>query len=106
MLLFGYWFVMTLLPVPDSGAMGQLVLGDAPRTMAAWWDRFLLDWSRFGLGNHTWVSSLTWDPEGIFSTIPGDRHGDARQPRRPVDRREAARSSSGSTDCSPPARWE
>ena len=38
--------------------------------MAAWWDRFLLDWSRFGLGNHTWVSSLTWDPEGIFSTIP------------------------------------
>jgi len=69
-LLFGYWFAMTILPVPDSGAMGQLVLDDAPRTMAAWWDRLLLDWTRFGLGNHLWVSSLTWDPEGIFSTIP------------------------------------
>ncbi|HMA24475.1 MAG: DUF5009 domain-containing protein, partial [Gemmatimonas sp.] len=23
-----------------------------------------------GLGNHTWVNSVTWDPEGIFSTIP------------------------------------
>jgi predicted acyltransferase len=69
-LLYGYWFAMTLLPVPGSGAMGQLVLGDGPRTMAAWWDRLLLDWSRFGLGNHLWVSSQTWDPEGIFSTIP------------------------------------
>jgi len=69
-LLYGYWFAMTLLPVPDSGAMGQLVLGEAPRTMAAWWDRLLLDWSRWGLGNHIWASSNTWDPEGIFSTIP------------------------------------
>lgn len=69
-LLYGYWFAMTVLPVPDSGAMGQLVLGEAPRTMAAWWDRLLLDWSRWGLGNHIWASSNTWDPEGIFSTIP------------------------------------
>jgi predicted acyltransferase len=69
-LLYGYWFAMTVLPVPDSGAMGQLVLGDASRTMAAWWDRLLLDWSRFGLGNHAWVNSVTWDPEGLFSTIP------------------------------------
>ena len=69
-LLFGYWFAMTILPVPDSGAMGQLMLGDANRTMAAWWDRLLLDWTRFGLGNHLWASSKTWDPEGIFSTIP------------------------------------
>jgi len=69
-LLFGYWFAMTVLPVPDSGGMGQLMLNDPSRTMAAWWDRFLLDWTRFGLGNHTWVNSVTWDPEGIFSTIP------------------------------------
>jgi predicted acyltransferase len=69
-LLYGYWFAMTLLPVPGSSSMGQLVLGEASRTMAAWWDRLLLDWSRFGLGNHTWASSVTWDPEGIFSTIP------------------------------------
>ncbi len=69
-LLYGYWFAMTLLPVPGTGAMGQLVLNNPSATMAAWWDRLLLDWSRFGLGNHTWVSSVTWDPEGIFSTIP------------------------------------
>lgn len=69
-LLYGYWFAMTILPVPDSGALGQHMLGDGPRTMAAWWDRLLLDWTRFGLGNHLWVSSKTWDPEGIFSTIP------------------------------------
>jgi predicted acyltransferase len=69
-LLYGYWFAMTVLPVPDSGAMGQLVLGSASQTMAAWWDRLLLDWTRFGLGNHLWVSSQTWDPEGPFSTLP------------------------------------
>lgn len=69
-LLFGYWFVMTVLPVPDSGGMGQLMLNDPERTMAAWWDRLILDWSRFGLGNHLWVSSKTWDPEGVLSTIP------------------------------------
>lgn len=69
-LLYGYWFAMTLLPVPDTGVLGQLAIGAPEHTMAAWWDRLLLDWSRFGLGNHTWVSSVTWDPEGIFSTIP------------------------------------
>ena len=26
-LLYGYWFAMTVLPVPGSGAMGQLILG-------------------------------------------------------------------------------
>jgi len=69
-LLYGYWFAMTLLPVPGTGVLGQLANGSAPTTMAAWWDRFLLDWTRFGLGNHTWVNSVTWDPEGLFSTIP------------------------------------
>jgi predicted acyltransferase len=69
-LLIGYWLVMTLLPVPDTGVMGLLALGSPDHTMAAWWDRLLLDWSRFGLGNHNWSGSVTWDPEGIFSTIP------------------------------------
>jgi len=67
-LLFGYWFAMTLLPVPGSGAMGQLAIASPPATMAAWWDRLLLDWGRFG--NHNWSLSLTWDPEGLFSTFP------------------------------------
>jgi predicted acyltransferase len=67
-LLYGYWFAMTLLPVPGSGTMGALTLGSAPATLAAWVDRALLDWGRFG--NHTWSQTVTWDPEGPLSTIP------------------------------------
>jgi len=67
-LLFGYWFAMTLVPVPPNGFLGIDVLGNPPETLAAYFDRLLLDWGRFG--NHLWVSSVTWDPEGPFSTIP------------------------------------
>jgi predicted acyltransferase len=67
-LLFGYWFAMTLVPVPPNGFLGIDVLGNPPETLAAYFDRLLLDWGRFG--NHLWVSSRTWDPEGPFSTIP------------------------------------
>ncbi len=69
-LLFGYWMVMTVLPVPGEGTIGALLLDFPARTMAAWTDRMVLDWSRWGLGNHLWVSSRTWDPEGILSTVP------------------------------------
>jgi predicted acyltransferase len=69
-LLFAYWVVMTALPVPGEGTIGALLLNDPSRTMAAWTDRLLLDWSRWGMGNHTWVSGVTWDPEGILSTVP------------------------------------
>lgn len=70
-LLYGYWFAMTIFPVPGGSSMGQLVLGDPFRNMASWWDRLLLDWSRFGLGNHIWVGGDgKFDPEGFFSTIP------------------------------------
>src|SRR4051812_43027653 len=70
-LLYSYWFAMTIFPVPDSGAMGQLTLGSPFGNMASWWDRLLLDWSRFGLGNHIWVGGEgKFDPEGFFSTIP------------------------------------
>ena len=67
-LLFGYWFAMTLLPVPPDGFLGIDVLGTPSATLAAYFDRALLDWGRFG--NHLWVNSRTWDPEGPFSTIP------------------------------------
>lgn len=67
-LLFGYWFAMTLLPVPPDGFLGIDVLGTPSATLAAYFDRLLLDWGRFG--NHLWVSSVTWDPEGLLSTIP------------------------------------
>ncbi len=69
-LLFGYWFVMTVLPVPGEGTIGALLLDTPSRTMAAWTDRTLLDWSRWGLGNHLWVGGVTWDPEGVLSTVP------------------------------------
>jgi predicted acyltransferase len=67
-LLFGYWFAMTLLPVPPNGFLGIDVLSTPPETLAAYFDRLLLDWVKYG--NHLWVNSLTWDPEGPFSTIP------------------------------------
>lgn len=69
-LLLGYWFVMTVLPVPGEGTIGALLLSDPSRNMAAWTDRVLLDWTRFGLGNHIWVGGVTFDPEGFLSTIP------------------------------------
>ena len=68
-LLFGYWFVMTVPPVPGTGGTpGALLLNTPGSTMAAYWDRVFLDWSRWGLGNHLWVNSRTWDPEGVLST--------------------------------------
>ena len=67
-LLFGYWILMTCLPVPDTGSLGATMLNVPSHTMAAWFDRLFLDWGRFG--NHNWGSSLTWDPEGTLSTIP------------------------------------
>ena len=67
-LLFGYWFAMTLLPVPPNGFLGIDVLNAPPETLAAYFDLLLLDWGEYG--NHLWVNSLTWDPEGPFSTVP------------------------------------
>lgn len=69
-LLYGYWFAMTLLPVPGGTTMGYLTLGSRSANFAAWTDRFLLDWTRFGLGNHIWVGGVVFDPEGLMSTIP------------------------------------
>jgi predicted acyltransferase len=62
-LLYGYWFAMTLVPVPGTGALGQLVLNDPDASLAAWLDRRVF-------GGHLWRSSVTWDPEGLLSTIP------------------------------------
>ena len=67
-LLFGYWFAMTLLPVPPNGFLGIDVLHSPSATLAAYFDRLLLDWGKYG--NHLWTNSRTWDPEGPFSTIP------------------------------------
>jgi predicted acyltransferase len=67
-LLYGYWFAITLLPVPGTGYLGIDVLTQPSETLAAWTDRLLLGWGHFG--NHLWINSKTWDPEGPLSTIP------------------------------------
>ena len=63
-LLFGYWFAMTLIPVPGQGEIGALLLAQKDATLGAWVDRTV-----FGT-NHLWIGSRTWDPEGLLSTIP------------------------------------
>ena len=56
-LLFGYWTLMTLVPVPGYGA-GHL---DQDGNLAAYIDRTVM-------AGHTWKP--TWDPEGLLSTLP------------------------------------
>jgi predicted acyltransferase len=63
-LLYGYWFLQTLVPVPGQHEIGALLLNRPDATLSAWLDRTVL-----GLP-HLWVGSKTWDPEGILSTIP------------------------------------
>ncbi len=64
-MLYGYWFLMTLVPVPGSGIVGQLALGTPGATLDAWLDRTLLT------PNHLWSGGGGLrDPEGLLSTIP------------------------------------
>ncbi|HVS61351.1 MAG TPA: DUF5009 domain-containing protein [Gemmatimonadaceae bacterium] len=63
-LLFGYWFAMTLIPVPGENTIGGLLLNTHDRNLAAYLDRLILG------TNHTWIGSVTFDPEGPMSTIP------------------------------------
>jgi predicted acyltransferase len=58
-----YTSVMLLVPVPDAeGVWGQGVL-EPGRDFGAWLDRSIMD-------GHLWNKSKTWDPEGLFSTLP------------------------------------
>ena len=56
-LLFGYWALMTWVPVPGYGA-GDL---SPEGNLAAWIDRLAME-GRLYQG--------TWDPEGLLSTLP------------------------------------
>lgn len=69
-LLLAYWAAMTLLPVPGEGATGAQLLDQPARTLQAWLDRLAFDWTPRGLGNHLWDGTVTYDPEGILSTLP------------------------------------
>ena len=62
-LLYGYWALMTLMPVPGHG-IGALLLDSRGDNLAAHLDRWIL-----GL-DHTWSGSRIFDPEGPLSTIP------------------------------------
>ncbi len=63
-LLFGYWFAMTLIPVPGENEIGALLLHTKDRHLAAYLDRMILG------TNHIWTGSVTFDPEGVLSTLP------------------------------------
>ena len=58
-LLAGYWALLKFVPVPGYGA-GHLGKDD---NLGAYIDRTLM-------GGHLWSESMTWDPEGLLSTLP------------------------------------
>ena len=64
LLLIGYWAVMTLVPVPGIGEANL----DKGTNLASWLDSILLK-------GHMYSGTITWDPEGILSTIPSIVNG-------------------------------
>lgn len=66
-ILIGYWALLTLVPVPDFGA-GQL---DVEGSLPAWLDRQLFTPAyMWPLGSKIWGGPVTYDPEGLLSTLP------------------------------------
>ncbi|WP_264553814.1 acyltransferase family protein [Flavobacterium sp. N2038] len=63
-LLLGYWAIMTLIPVPGFGDANL----DKGTNLASWLDSVLLK-------GHMYRETLTWDPEGLLSTIPSIVNG-------------------------------
>jgi predicted acyltransferase len=59
LLLFVYWAFMEFYPVPGVGAG----VYEPARNFAAYIDNMVLS-------GHMWTVSKTWDPEGIWSTLP------------------------------------
>jgi predicted acyltransferase len=60
-LLFFYWLLMTIIPVPGCEVT---TINDKACNIAAYVDRTV-----FGL-NHIWKQAKVYDPEGFLSTIP------------------------------------
>jgi len=59
-ILIVYWALMTFIPVPGVGFANL----EKETNLAAWIDRGILTTA------HTWSQSVTWDPEGVLSTLP------------------------------------
>jgi predicted acyltransferase len=58
-LLLGYWALMTLVPVPGFGPANL----EIATNLSAYIDNLFLK-------NHLYGQTLTWDPEGLLSTLP------------------------------------
>lgn len=54
-----YWLLMQLVPVPGVGPPSL----EPESNLGAWIDRTLLS-------GHLWSQSVTWDPEGVLSSLP------------------------------------
>jgi len=67
-ILLAYWLLLMGVAVPGSGATGVAAIATPAGTLAAALDRALCDWGP--LGNHLWDQGVTWDPEGLLSTLP------------------------------------
>lgn len=63
-LLFSYWAVMTLIPVPGIGEANL----EKGTNLASWIDSVLLK-------GHMYHETNTWDPEGLLSTLPSIVNG-------------------------------
>jgi predicted acyltransferase len=59
-LIFGYWFLMTVIPVPGVGYANL----EPETNLAAWFDRTILTPA------HVYKPAKVWDPEGLLSTLP------------------------------------
>lgn len=59
-ILVTYWALMTFVPVPGLGYANL----EKETNLGAWLDRTILTEA------HLWKSAVTWDPEGILSTLP------------------------------------
>ncbi len=64
LLLLGYWWLMTCIPVPGTGISTLQPAGN----MAAWVDQLVLR-------GHVWTQTSPWDPEGVLSTLPAIASG-------------------------------
>jgi predicted acyltransferase len=66
-LLLGYWALLVLVPVPGEGA-GHL---DAVRNLPGYIDRLVFTPPHlWRLGSERWGGPVTYDPEGLLSTLP------------------------------------
>jgi predicted acyltransferase len=65
LILFGYWLLMTFVPVPGVGYANL----EKETNLGAWLDRTILTEA------HLWKSAKTWDPEGLLSTLPAIANG-------------------------------